>query len=448
MGKVGNYDDDENIAADDKVFGTDFLTGLNKNYVISSLATWLEGNINLVQKRIVVTQANFATTLGGTIDSTKEYFIDGAIDMGSTSITVPTTGLTLRGHSFDISGLYSTENSYTMFISEDPGTIGSGNVLGQDYYVSVTGTGSKVYELYDETGFNAFEFIRVNYNDCVSLGDLHGYRQGLELGTGRFGGAPSLTLHGTWVGGYRITTSIVRSMSDTTTEPLFKAGTAFSMASRFLSDINCDLGDLQPFCDFAPTNFVNPSTVQLQGCIMTRGGVADAGDTNVLPNLLPSDLVSIWNSNIGITNTFIGGIKNLTTEVETVIAGIDTFTALLGTWTDDDVQHFDSPENNSFRHLGTDPKDFRVTFDFVIEGTQGEEYRIKLIKDSGGVLTSEFTQLRTIDRLAGNRDVSYFTGVFGVTMDQNDKLYWEIENIDSSANCTIEIDSQWFVEAR
>ena len=110
---------------------------------------------------VICNQSNKNTTLGGTIDSTKEYFIDGIIDMGTTQITVPTTGLTLRGYSFDISGLTSSENNYTMFISESI-AIGSGSVLGFDYYVSVTGTSSKVYELYDASGFNAFEIQRVN----------------------------------------------------------------------------------------------------------------------------------------------------------------------------------------------------------------------------------------------------------------------------------------------
>ena len=78
------------------------------------------------------------------------------------------------------------------------------------------------------------------------LGDLHDYRQYLEFGTGRFGGSPSLTLHGDWLGGFRASATIVRSMSNTTTEPLFKKGIDLVMQSRFLTDINCDLGALQP----------------------------------------------------------------------------------------------------------------------------------------------------------------------------------------------------------
>ena len=114
-----------------------------------------------IDNRIVVNQSNYLSTIGGTIDSTKEYFIDGIVDVGTTSIVVPTTGMTLRGQSFDISGLVSTEDNYTMFVSETS-LIGSGNILGQDYYIETSGVSSKVYEIYDATGFNAFEFQRVN----------------------------------------------------------------------------------------------------------------------------------------------------------------------------------------------------------------------------------------------------------------------------------------------
>ena len=116
-------------------------------------------SINYAEE-IVVTQENAVTTLGGVIDSSKVYFIDGIIDMGTTSITVPATGMTLKGHSFDISGLISSADNYTMFVSASIGGDGngSGNLLGNDYYIEVSGANSKVYELYDDTGFNAFEF--------------------------------------------------------------------------------------------------------------------------------------------------------------------------------------------------------------------------------------------------------------------------------------------------
>ena len=95
-----------------------------RNAMIKVNSNFLQTSAASLDKIVICNQDNKDITLGGVIDSTKEYFIDGIIDMGTTQITVPTTGLTLRGYSFDISGLMSSENNYTMFISETS-TIGS-----------------------------------------------------------------------------------------------------------------------------------------------------------------------------------------------------------------------------------------------------------------------------------------------------------------------------------
>lgn len=398
--------------------------------------------------QIIVNQANKDTTLGGVIDSTKEYFLDGIIDMGTTQITVPTTGLQLKGFSFDISGLTSSEDNYTMFISESA-IIGSGNLLGADYYISVTGAGSKVYELYDATGFNAFEFSRINYIDCTSLGDLYDYRQGLETGTGRFGGSPSLTLHGLWRGGYRITTSIVRSLAGTMTEPLFKEGTLFQMNSRFLTDINVDLPTLAPFCDFTTANFPNPSTIQIKGAILSRDGVFNANDANIFPNLNASDLPCDWDNNIGIFNTFVGGVLNNETELVTNIITQGTAEDLNGTFSTADLQHFDSPANGRLRHIGVNPREFTVNWDFVIDGNANDELELFLIKIDGQAnVTVEYSQIRVINHFQGNRDVAYFNGQTSIILNQNDFVLWQVANLTDTSDCTLELDSTWSVKER
>jgi len=403
---------------------------------------------DLYDKLIIVNQNNVATTLGGVIDSTKVYFIDGIIDLGTTQITVPPTGMTLKGHSFDISGLTSSEDNYTMFISESI-AIGSGNLLGADYFIQVDGAGSKVYELYDATGFNAFEFARINYNDCSNLGDIYEYRQGLEEGTGRFGGSPSLTLHGLWRGGYRITTSIVRSLAGTMTAPLFKGGTAFQMDSRFLTDINCDLPTLAPFCDFSTSSFPNPSTIQFKGGIFSRDGAFNANDSNITPNLSPSDLPCDWDNNIGIGNTFVGGILDCTAESTTNIVTAGDAVDLAGTFTASDLQHFDSPANGRLRHTGINPKEFVINFDLVIDGTQNAEVEIFLIKiDSLAAVTVEFAQTRVINNLQGGRDVAYFTGQNTVRLNQNDLVFWQVANVNGTGDVTLEQSSTWAVRER
>ena len=401
-----------------------------------------------LDNRILVTQANKDTTLGGTIDSTKQYFIDGIIDMGTTKITVPPTGITILGLSFDISGLTSSEDSYTMFVSESI-AIGSGNVLGADYYISVTGAGSKVYEIYDATGFNAFEFARINYIDCSSLGDIFDYRQGLEEGTGRFGGSPSLTLHGLWRGGYRITTSIVRSLAGNMTDPLFKEGTLFQMNSRFLTDINVDLPTLAPFCDFQPINFPNPSTVQVKGAIISRDGAFNANDTNIFPNLSASDLPCDWDNNIGISNTFVGGALNNTSEVTTVIATQGDAVDLKGTFAPIDLQHFESPSNGVLKHIGINPREFTVNWDFLIDGKNNDNYKLFLIKIDGfAQATIEYSQVRTVNNFQGGRDVGIWSGQTSIVLNQNDVVFWQIANLLDDDNCTLELDSTWSVKER
>ena len=400
---------------------------------------------------IVCTQANKDTTLGGTIDSTKEYFLDGVIDMGTTQITVPTTGMTIRGYSFDLSGLTSSENNYTMFISESI-AIGSGNLLGFDYYVSVTGTSSKVYELYDATGFNAFEFQRINYIDCTSLGDIYEYRQGLETGTGRFGGSPSLTLHGIWLGGYRITTSIVRNMDNTTTEPLFKEGTLFEMRSRFLSDINCDLGTLQPLLDFQALNFPNSSTLQLKGCEITRGGVYAANDTNITPNIDKKEEPCYWKGNNGLPNTFVGGTTQITSEELTTIAAGSTYYTLEGIFTGSGLEHFEDSADGKLTHLGVNPREFEITASLVLESTQNNDLSVRFRKwdNSLGTFTNlDYTELtRQVNNLQGGRDVAVFTIINGVVMDEDDYVYLEVRNNNGNNNVTAESGSFFRIQER
>ena len=418
------------------------MTKANDNFTELYASSGLTG-------RIICNQSNKDTTLGGVIDSTKQYFLDGAIDMGTTQITIPTTGISLLGLSFDISGLYSSEDNYTMFISESI-AIGSGNLLGADYYVSVTGTNSKVYEIYDATGFNAFEFQRINYNDCTSLGDIYDYRQGLESGTGRFGGSPSLTLHGVWVGGYRITTSIVRSMSDVTTEPLFKAGTLFEMNSRFLTDINCDLGDLQPFCDFAPADFPNESTIQFKGVIMTRGGIANSNDTNITPNLSASDLSCDWDNNIGMNNTFVGGRAFVNSESLTNIVSGSTWYTLNAVWGSNNLQHFDSPSGGQLRHLGNDPREFKITVNFIIESVENNDVGIRLRRwDNSASSFVDFNErARQINSFVGGRDSGFYNFSFNTVMDKDDYVYFQVRNNTGNADVTLENGSDWVIEER
>ena len=400
-----------------------------------------------LKNRIIVTQENVAETLGGVIDSSKQYFLDGIIDLGTTEITVPTTGMTILGLSFDLSALISSEDNYSMFV-DDAGA-GAGNLLMTDLYLSVTGSNSEVYDLTDATGFNAIELNRVNFIDCESLGTLNGYRQGLESGTGRFGGKPSLTFSGTWLGGYFIDTSIVRSLTDGAYY-LFTEGTSFSMASRFRSNMNIDLPASAGFLDFTDADFVNPSTLQLNEMIVTRNGVFNATDSNYTPNISRSDLASSWKNNYGMRNTFEGGRLKVSSENLTVISAGSTWYTLNANWDASRLEHFDSPSSGQLRHLGNSPREYRCVLNFVIESTRDNVLGIRLRKwNESGSFFEDFPEVRRqVNNLSGARDVAVFNFVFNANLDQNDYVYFQVRNNSGNNNCTLELDSDWFLEER
>lgn len=392
---------------------------------------------------VVVKQAS---DLAGTLDSAKEYFIDGIIDMGSQSIEVPVGGLSLKGYNLEISQLVSTASSYTMFVSP----VGnSGNLLAMDMAVETSGSGSKVYDLTDATGFNAVEVVRINYNNCTSLGTLDGYRQGLESGTGRFGGTPELTLAGEWLGGFFIDTSIVRGLDDGAYS-LFSAGTAFTMASRFRSNQNIDLPASASFVDFAPANFPNPSTLELEECRVTRNGVADASDANLTPNISASDLESSWFNNNGLPNTFEGGELDVTTEVETVIGTVDVFVDLLGTYTSTDLQHFDSPASGQLRHLGQSPIEYAVSVDVPLAGGANDVAGLKIVifRFASSSFEDGKAVRRVINSLQGARNMAYFNFSSRITLNQNDYVKLMVANHTDATNVTAELNSSLLVGAR
>jgi hypothetical protein len=389
--------------------------------------------------RVVVTQAS---DLAGTLDSTKEYFIDGSIDMGAQSIQVPASGLTISGYSFDLSGLYSSEATYDMFVSA-PG--GSGNLILQDLDVSVTGAGSRVYNLTDATGFNAIEILAVNFTDCTSLGTIDGYRQLLESGTGRFGGSPELTFDGSWVGGARIATSLTRSLGSITS--LFKAGGTLTMAGRFITDMNCDLPASGAFIDFYPANITNDESLNIAGARITRNGTIDASDTTLHPNIDATSVKNSWQDNTGLPNTYKYLKGTITAEVATVVSAINTYYPLAGTFTLDANVHFDMPANGEFRLL-TGNGSYSINGDLVIVGPTNDEVDVRVTKSTDGGTTwpTEVLHLkRTINSLSGGRDVAFFPLSFIATLKKDDRVRLEIENKTTTGNLTAELDSYFIV---
>ena len=433
-------------------FGEDGTTAYSSDTLLTFLLTntgfsTAEGSASTtLAERVIVTQDNVSTTLGATIDSTKEYFIDGEVDFSGVSITVPSTGIFISGYNLDLSKMECSDNSYTMFVS--PGG-GSGNVFIKDLSITVSGTSSQVFDLNDATGFNATEFVRVNWNDCTAIGEINGYRQGLESGTGRFGGTPEMTLSGTWLGGYFIDTSIVRSLTDGA-YTLYKAGTGFSMNSRFRTNQNIDLPASASFFNFSNSNFPNPSTVQVVDALVSRSGVFDSTDSNITPNIDQSDLASAWTGNVGMQNTFEGGRLTVTSENLTNIGAGSTWYTLNAIWTASSLEHFDSPSSGQLRHLGNSPREYKCIINFVIESQANNDLGIRLRKydDSAASFIDFVERRRQVNSLVGGRDVAIFNFSFNVSLDQNDYVFFQVRNNSGNQNVTLELNSDWILEER
>lgn len=396
--------------------------------------------------RIIVNQSNVETTLGGTIDSTKEYYIDGDVD--PSAIQVDLSGgkvLNIAGGGTNVSKLISSTNNYTMIIGDD-----AGEIMFTRVTLTIGGTNSGLMDVTSNTGNEALSFITVNFDFCTSLGEARDYNQGLEIITRRFGGTPQLTLSGTWGSGYFIDTSIVRNLTDGAYS-LFKEGTGFTMASRFKSNQNVDLPASVSFLDFQSSNFLNPSTLQLSECIITRNGTSDASDSNITPNISSIDIASSWKGNNGLPNTFVGGTCDVTTEVTTTITTPGAFVDLLGTTTSSDLQHFDSPSDGQLRHLGESPIEYKLSGQYVIDSNANDEVDLKVVIFR--FATTSFEDSKTIRRVinnlqGGGRDVGYFVLDAKFTLNKFDFVKVQGSNVFASNDITAEKNSFYTVSER
>ena len=383
---------------------------------------------------IVCTQA---AHFSGTLDSTKLYIVSGVIDFTGTgiSIEVPAGGLSMAGSSFDLSKLICTDDNYTLFTSP---VGGCGSITKRDIACTTSGVNSKVYGCTTASPNNAFEIARINWNSCTSLGYLDGFRQGVETGTGRFGGKPELELRGAWAGGYFINTSIVRSITDGA-YTLFKAGTGFVMQSRFRTDMNADLNATVSLFDFSASNFPNINTVQLLGTLITRNGVFDASDSTLTPNIGHTELPCMWKGNTGIRNTNVGGRVRIITEAATSLAP-NTWSTINGTFSLSAAAHFDSPASGELRHLGPNPIDFNLYVQVIFSGNSGNdvEVRVQRWNDSASTWVS-FTPFypERISVGGGGNNTAKFVNTSGILLEKNDKVRIQVRNISASNPVTM-----------
>jgi hypothetical protein len=234
------------------------------------------------------------------------------------------------------------------------------------------------------------------------------------------------------------------------TGALYQAGAGFTMSSRFRSNMNIDLPTSAAYFDFAPSNFPNPSTVQMVEGIVTRNGVQDANDANLTPNMLASDICSQWVDNVGLDNTYVGGRVTNVLESETTVTVQGDYYDFAGASLPAELEHFDSPAAFQLRHLGNNPRDYTVYIDANVDGQASAELALKVVKwdDSASSFVDVFIQRRPVNNLLGGRDVAIFNIQAPIQLDQNDYVKWQIANLTGTQNVTLELDSYMVVSER
>lgn len=395
---------------------------------------------------IIVTEAAHF----GVIDGSKTYRISGFVDLTGSGVNleVPAGGINLTGNGVEVSRLICSDAAYQLLASP---VGGSGNVNHKDVSFQIDGAGSSVMALKSATGNEAIELVDVNFINCTSGGYIDNYRQGRETGTGRFGGSPEIELRGVWSGGWFVETSVCRGLAAGFAGSLYKAGVGFLMNSRFRSNANIDLPASASFFDFAPANFVNPSTVQMDRVIITRDGAINSSDTNLTPNMAESDLSSSWKGCLGLGNTFEGGKITTLTEVDTVIATQGSYVTLVsGSHLASELQHFDNPAGTQLRHLGIQPRAYKIVAHLAIDGPQNEEIAVRVRKwdNSASAFVDSLPLIAQVNSLVGGRDVAFFPINENVTLDQNDYVFFQVANLSSTSDVTLESSSYYDVEAR
>lgn len=409
----------------------------------------VEDGLEFVERKYItpgVVHVTQASDLAGTLDSSTLYIVVGAVDMGSQSIEVPTTGLTITGNGANVSSLISSEDGYELF-SETGG--GSGDLIISKLTLTVTGSGSSLFANTAATVGSLFSLEDVFIQDCTSMGYLDGFFQGLESVVTRRGGTPELEFRGAWGGGYLATTTNTFGLTDGAYS-LFKAGSGFTMQTRFKTNINLVLPATAAFFDFSDTNFPNPSSLEIQEAIVSRNGLVDATDTTITPNIDATNLSCAWVNNVGVGNTHPGGCVNVGTEVTTVISSIGTFVDLNGVYVAGDLQHFDNPSLGQLRHLGNDPRDYNVSIVMDIDGSSNDELELKLVKwdNSASSFVDVGSQKRTVNNFQGGRDVAFFVDALASPLDINDYFKLQIANNTSTDNVTVEQDGFMRVSER
>lgn len=393
----------------------------------------------VANKIVYVTEA---TQLSGTLDSTVLYFLDGQIDMGTTSIVVPSTGLNIKGHGFGVSGLVSTEDSHTMFVTD--GLTYSGDLFLTSMDIACSGTASQVFGLDNQENSNAIEWNTVNFLGCTSLGEITGYRQGLCRNIAWVSCDDGITMSGNWSGGWAVVDSIV--VGAPFAGVLFKAGTALVIGGSFRSNINIlGIGGIGgEFCDFAPAN------ITLDGGFALDGVRAPSG-ADVVPNMPASSTKARIKNCTGIQNTYPGAAHIPTADGLVSITTVDTLYQINNTVDIEEGYWFSTANTNGIQLDSSNYTEVNCSGTLSFSGANNKEVGIQLRKYDAALTSYVNIGPEYVATLNGGTSATRAENVsfFATTgMSQNDRIEIWIKNRTNTNNITTIAGGQFQVFER
>lgn len=392
-------------------------------------------------QQVVVTTAS---QLSGTLDSNIDYFLDGQIDMGTTQILVPEGGLNISGYNFDNSGLFSSEDNYTMFTQDPAGTY-AGYLRCQDIYMRATGSSSKLMSLDNDGNNNAVELLNCNIGDfsaeTTSIGDITDYRLFRLDGCALIRVGDGIELNGT-MSQIVVSNTIALALPAMT---FLKEGTALSLTGDSRSNMNFNSVDSAAvYTDIDEANIVTDGGFRLTEFRTTA--------TDALPNLEGSSVKALYRFCEGVRDSYIGGTFEVTTGATTTIASADTPVKMAGTTTSSDLSSFDDDggTNNRLRYISALSREFTVegigTFTggnndvmgLIIRHYNSSDVLQGVVDSKGATLNGGSSGTRAENLVArGN-----------VTLADGDYLEFWVENRSDTTNITTVIETQMTVTER
>jgi hypothetical protein len=328
------------------------------------------GESSFADSVVIVKQAS---DLSGTLLSTKAYVIDGIIDMGAQTITVPSGGLSMRGAGSISDALTSSENAYTMFVdaASDAGTL---VISGISFMVS--GTSSKVFDLDTASPTAIFSLDRSAFIGCTEIGTVKDYPV-ITISTCQY-----ITCgNGFTFDGSSVLLSLVSGASSgmLTGGTLYAAGGSMSITGNCLIEKETHIiGTGATLCNFADANFVNDA-----GFEVLINNISGAGSFFSAMN--GDSVKARWRDNnfdpaSAESNTYVGAIWEVTTEAQTVVSVAATDYKVAGTTTYAEEYWFSNTTDNAFVYDSSRSIKVEINGAVSITGTNGHEIQLKIRK--------------------------------------------------------------------